>query len=213
MAYSLPTLREPFTAAWQQRRADVMGMYLFLATEIMLFGGLFVVMLFYRLAHPAEIIAASSRLNAVLGTVNTAVLLTSSLFVALAGDAARRGARRDCMLSFLAAIALGVAFLAVKAIEYGDEYTQGLIPGLGSPGATDTGILKIFMSLYFVATSLHAAHLSVGIALVAWTVWRLCRDAHRAQDDAVSVELVGLYWHFVDVVWIFLYPVFYLVRG
>jgi cytochrome c oxidase subunit 3 len=212
MTEILPTLRQPFTASWQQRRADVMGMYLFLATEIMLFGGLVVVLMFYRFAHPAEIIAASSRLNPILGTVNTAVLLTSSLFVALAAEAGRRRARGACILNFLAAMGLGVAFLVVKAIEYADEYVHGLIPGLGIVGAADAGILKVFMSVYFVATGLHAVHLGVGIALVGWTISRLWRNAHIEKGDSIPVELVGLYWHFVDVVWIFLFPALYLVR-
>jgi cytochrome c oxidase subunit 3 len=205
-------VRKPFFEASQQRQADLMGLYLFLATEIMLFGGLFMLLLMLRIAHPEDYIAASSRLDVTLGTLNTFLLLASSLFVALAVVVA--GSRRPKTVSALlvAAAGLGAVFMAVKALEYVEEYREAIFPVAGSQAGYRSAAQHLFMNLYFAATALHAFHLTVGIVLLVALAVRIVVGRTRLPERAISVEAVGLYWHFVDVVWIFLFPVLYLAR-
>jgi cytochrome c oxidase subunit 3 len=175
-----------------------MGMFVFLGTETMLFGGLFAVALGLRLAHPREFIDASKQLHVWIGALNTAVLLTSSAVVALAVHAAR--ARQPYATSVLLAVAaaLGVAFLGIKAYEYATEYREGLLlPAMG--------MQRLFMDLYLVATGLHALHVAIGAGLLASV-------AAIAPRRTIVVENAGLFWHLVDAIWVFLYPVLYLAR-
>lgn len=209
---SLPTLEEPFTDAAQQHKADMMGMYVFLASEIMLFGGLFAGILVYRLLHHAEVIEASRRLHLWISALNTVVLLTSSLCVALAVQAARQ-ALRSLTSGFLgAAVLLGAAFLGLKAVEYRMEYQEGLLPVPGAVHRFSGPVEHLFMDLYLVATSLHAVHLTVGMVVLLTVMGKLKRHTLSLPQDATTVEIVGLYWHLVDIVWVFLYPVLYLAR-
>jgi cytochrome c oxidase subunit III len=207
------TLSEPYAAPAQQRDADFMGMYVFLGTEAMLFGGLFALVFGYRTLHPQAVALAARHMQLWIATANTAILLTSSLFVALAVHVARRGMRRAVGGLFLAALALGLAFLVLKGLEYGIDYRDGLMPVIGRPSPLRDGPAGLFIDLYFVATGLHAIHLSVGLVVLAWTASAVLRRAKRLPDQAVVVEMSGLYWHFVDVVWVFVFPVFYLARG
>ena len=207
------TLTSPYVAAKQQRQADFMGMYVFLGTEMMLFGGLFCLVFAYRSLHPEATAEAARHMRLWIATANTALLLTSSLFVALGVQAARQGMRR-AVAGFLAcAMILGVAFLALKGIEYRSDYTEGLMPLVGSPAPVRTHPAALFIDLYFVATGLHAVHMTVGLGVLAWTATAVLRGVKRVPDQAVVVEMSGLYWHFVDVVWVFIYPLFYLARG
>jgi cytochrome c oxidase subunit 3 len=189
---------QPYSTAPQQREAATMGMFVFLGSEIMLFGGLFAVALGLRLTHPREFIESSRHLHVWIGAINTAVLLTSSAAVALAVHAAR--ARRPRATSVLLATAalLGVAFLGIKAYEYATEYGEGLLLPAG-------GVQRLFMDLYLVSTGLHAVHVAVGAVLLA-TV------AMVAPRRPTVVENTGLFWHLVDAIWVFLYPVLYLAR-
>ncbi len=187
-----------------------LGMWVFLASEILFFGGLFVAYLYGRTHWPQGFALASRRTDVVLGTVNTAVLLTSSALVALAvaGDAHPRARRFGARL-LAATAALGVLFLALKGVEWHAEWREHLVPGprfalAATPGAEE------FFALYFVMTGLHGVHMIVGIALLA--AFARGRAAQRAWAGAGNVEVVALYWHFVDVVWIFLYPLLYLVE-
>jgi cytochrome c oxidase subunit 3 len=189
---------QPYSTATQQREAAVMGMYVFLGTEIMLFGGLFAVSLGLRLCHPREFVEASRHLHLWIGAANTAVLLTSSAAVALAVQAARAQQARAIRWLLLLAALLGAAFLAIKAYEYATEYREGLLLG----GA---GVQRLFMDLYLVSTGLHAVHVTAGIVL-------LTTVAMAAPRRAVVVENAGLFWHLVDAIWVFLYPVLYLAR-
>jgi cytochrome c oxidase subunit III len=207
------SVHEPYAESAQQRETDLFGMYLFLATEIMLFGGFLAVVYVYRIIHPNETAAAARHLKLWLGGANTAVLLTSSLFVALAVANARAGDRRATSRWLVGAVALGVGFLAIKSYEYWDEYREGLMPRLGPPSPLADGPGRLFIDLYFVGTSLHAIHLMIGIGLVLGLAWRVARRRTRLPERAVTVEAVGLYWHLVDVVWVFIYPVLYLARG
>jgi len=180
-----------------------LGMWVFLASEVLFFGGLFVAYLYGRTHWPQGFAAASRHTDVVLGTANTAILLTSSAVVALAVACAQdeHQRRRTSRLLALTA-ALGLAFIAIKGVEWHAEWRDGLVPGpafaLAVPGAQQ------FFALYFVMTGLHAVHMIVGVA----TLGILARGRPRAS----RVEVAALYWHFVDLVWIFLYPLLYLVE-
>ena len=195
--------------AWRSETATL-AMWVFLATEVMFFGALFLGYLHVRLGDPEGVAAASRHTHEWLGTLNTAILLTSSLTMALAVRAAqlsqREGARRLLWIT----AALGVAFMAVKGIEYTMEWNEGLVPRLNFTVTAHVRATALFFYLYFVATGLHALHLAIGIAAVSWLAWRL--RAPRMPDWRVDeIDALGLYWHFVDAIWIFLYPLFYLV--
>jgi cytochrome c oxidase subunit III len=207
------TVREQFAEAGQQRNADFIGMYVFLGTEIMLFGGLFAVILAYRILHPRSASAASEHLYLWLGCLNTVVLLTSSLLVALAVLAARGGDAHRLLRRLLAAAALGAVFLGVKATEYTLEYREGLIPGSGPTYDFPEPAQALFINLYLVSTGLHAFHLVIGILALLWFAYRLWIRQARVPERTVTVEMLGLYWHLVDVIWVFLFPVLYLARG
>ncbi|MDY0884419.1 cytochrome c oxidase subunit 3 [Dongia soli] len=205
-------VHEPFADPAQQHAADMLGMYIFLASEIMLFGGLFAVLFVCRILHPQEIAAASKELHLWIGGINTAILLTSSLAVAIAVQMARQGSRGAVIISIVTAAALGSGFLILKGIEYRLEYSDGLLPGFSTAAKFANPAAHLFMNIYLISTALHALHLSIGILLLAGLVWRLLRGSLPLPKRASVVEVSGLYWHLVDVIWIFLYPALYLVR-
>ena len=202
----------PFQTAEQQRIADLLGMYIFLASEIMLFGGLFVVTFVCRFLHRAEIVAASKQLHLWIGAANTAILLTSSLFIALSVQAGRAGRRRLTIACLCAAVCLGLGFLALKAVEYRLEYDEGILPGFGERLVFATPSQHLFMNIYMIATSLHALHLLIGIGLVTGVAGMIGRGRLALPKQVMTLETTGLYWHLVDVIWIFLYPALYLIR-
>ncbi len=201
------TLSEPFARRDQQREADFLGMYLFLASEIMLFGGIIALLFADRFRHPGAAEQAAARLDIWIGTANTAVLLTSSLLVALAVVAARAGRSRAVGAWLGGTVVLGLCFLGLKGVEYAKDFAEGVTPVLGhaTPGA-------LFINLYFVATVLHAVHLTIGISLMAWVGARVWIGKVRTPNQSIVIEMTGLYWHFVDVVWVFLFPLLYLPR-
>ncbi|CAN5569143.1 cytochrome c oxidase subunit 3 family protein [soil metagenome] len=206
-------LASHFDDLQQQRESATLGMWTFLATEVLFFGGLFLALSIYRWIYPTEFLAGSDHLKWYLGTINTAVLLTSSLTVALAVHYAQAGDRRMLVRCLIWTFVLGFAFLCIKAVEYAQEYNEGLIPVLNwhYDGPGDGRKVQLFMVLYFIMTGLHATHMVLGLAMFAW----LARRAHRgdfSQAYFTPVENIGLYWHFVDVVWIFLFPLLYLIR-
>jgi len=198
-------------------------MWVFIAQEVMFFGGLFLAYLIYRMKYPEAFMAASNHLDWKLGTVNTAVLITSSLTMAMAVWATQVGRAPKTQVLFMAAtVLLGLVFLGVKAYEYNDKYVHGLIPvaGLFNPSAdllkewTDAGVtvqnVQIFYWLYFAMTGLHALHMIIGVGIIIpimWWAWR----GHYSPEYHAPVENFGLYWHFVDIVWIFLFPLLYLL--
>lgn len=204
-------LAEQFVDPDQQSLADRLGMWLFLGTEIMLFGGLFMAIAVTRVIHAEAVKEASSHLYLWLGGANTAVLLTSSLSMAIAVTAARSGARRLVLGALVATVALGAAFLAIKATEYGLEYSEGLVPHIGPPSPLVHPAATLFLNLYFVGTGLHAIHLAIGIAITGGVAIRIARRSLDVRRRHVVLEMTGLYWHLIDVVWVFLFPALYLI--
>lgn len=205
------TIQTQFESADQQREADQLGMWLFLATEALLFGGLFAGYLTYRILHPDAFAAAAQHMKVGLGTLNTGILLTSSLTVALAHHLVQQGRRRATLIQLGATIVLGCAFLAIKALEYTLEFREGLmpLPGLefrydGPPPG------QMFFNLYYVMTGLHALHLTVAVVMMG-VIFALVWRWRTPDQQARQVEMAGLYWHFVDIVWLFVYPALYLI--
>jgi cytochrome c oxidase subunit III len=195
----------------QQREAGTLGMWVFLVTEVMFFGGLFLAYIVYRTLYPAAFAAASHHLDVPLGGVNTIVLICSSLTMALAVYSAQVGARRLTVMYLATTLLLGLVFLTIKLTEYKHKFEEGLIPGRGfkfeGPLRADA---ETFFSLYFSMTGLHALHMVVGVGVMSVLIVMAWRGKFTPEYHA-PVELSGLYWHFVDIIWIFLFPLLYLV--
>ena len=206
-----PLVAHQFEDLEQQHEADSIGMWLFLATEVMFFATLFLCYATYRYLFPHGYSEASHHLNTTLGTINTAVLLCSSLSVALAVHAAQTNNRRQLILLLLLTIVFGLIFLGIKAVEYTTDYHEGLIPGLRWTYEGERAReVQLFFVLYFTMTGIHAIHMIIGLgvfAVLAFMAWRGRINA----DKYMPVELSGLYWHFVDIVWVFLFPMLYLI--
>ena len=206
----------------QQREAGGLGVWVFIAQEGMFFGGLFTGYVIYRTQNQASFAYASSTLNWKLGAFNTAVLITSSLTMALAVWATQVGKSRKVQVGFMAAtLALGFVFLGVKAVEYYDKYRDGLIPVAGMfnpskellshlPHGVTVGQYQMFFWIYFAMTGLHALHMIIGVGIIAPIMWMAWRGRFSPEYHG-PVENFGLYWHFVDIIWIFLFPLLYLL--
>jgi cytochrome c oxidase subunit 3 len=202
---------EHFGSPEEQRAAAELGMWVFLATELMFFGPLFLGYAYGRWTFPEGFAAASRHTDVVIGTINTAVLLTSSLFMALGVRAAQLRQRHATTLWLLLTAALGSIFLVLKGLEYRDEWREHLIPWLDFEfELPQQRAAAFFYFLYFGMTGLHAVHLSIGIVVMC--VFALRVRAHGVDRLRNSIEMGGLYWHFVDGVWVFLYPLLYLVE-
>jgi cytochrome c oxidase subunit 3 len=198
-----------FDSAEHQHSAAQLGMWVFIAQEILFFGGLFLGYTYYRIAYGAAFVQGSHHLDITLGAINTAALIASSLTMALAVHNAQLGNRRPQVLFLLLTIALGSLFLGIKTIEYAHKFHEHLVPGPtftfeGDPHA------QLFFGLYFLMTGLHALHMVIGIAILAVLTWLAWRGAYDSSYYS-PVELTGLYWHFVDIIWIFLFPLLYLI--
>lgn len=204
-------LAEQFAEKRQQADADRLGMWLFLGTEIMMFGGIFLAIAVIRFMHPEGAAEATDHLKLPLGAANTAVLFTSALTMTLAVLSAREGRRRPAVVLMFASAALGLAFLGVKTTEYYLEYREGLMPGTGKPFPLDAAGSELFMNVYFVGTGLHFLHLSIGIALISVLAGSLATGRARLDGKVIAVELASMYWHLIDVVWIFLFSSLYLM--
>jgi cytochrome c oxidase subunit 3 len=203
-----PALAHHFDDLQQQRQASELGMWAFLVTEVMFFGGLFATYAVYKLAYPQAFHAGSHHLDIGLGGFNTVVLIASSLTMALAVQAAQLGHRRNQVVFLGSTIVLGSVFLAVKAFEYHHKWVEHLVPGPGF-GPQDRGS-ALFFSLYFGMTGMHALHMIIGVGLLLYLAARASRG-HFTPAYYTPVEAIGLYWHFVDIVWIFLFPLLYLL--
>jgi len=199
-----------FDDAEQQYSASSLGMWLFLVQEIMFFSGLFLTYAAYRYAHPAAFAHASHHLDVVLGTINTTVLIGSSLTMALAVHSAQMGQQRNLVLFLSLTLVLGSVFLGIKSVEYGHKFEEGLIPGAGFlPKDPDAAEQQLFFSLYFAMTGMHALHMIIGAGALIYLIVRSL-GGHYTKAYHTPIEMFGLYWHFVDIVWIFLFPLLYL---
>jgi cytochrome c oxidase subunit 3 len=204
-------LAEPYDDFEQQREAAALGMWVFLGAEIIFFGAIVLAFVYSRSAFPQQFAAASNQTKVVLGTINTAVLLTSSLFVALAVRDARKERRGGTGLWLLLAAVLGCAFLGIKITEYAEEIREGLLPGTGFRiEGVDRSRGELFFTFYFVMTGLHALHVLIGVGLLLVIAGKAFAGRFTKENHNM-VEVGGLYWHFVDVVWIFLFPLLYLL--
>jgi len=211
-----PALVHHFESLPAQKEAATLGMWVFLVTEVMFFGGLFLAYTVYRNLHFHAFVQSSRHLNLALGAVNTAVLICSSLTMAMGVHASALGRRRGTVAWLLLTVALGSVFLGIKAIEYKDKFDHHLVPGerfdaeeLHLEG-DEARQAQIFYALYFAMTGLHATHMVVGIPIIL-TVAGLAHRRRFSPEYHTPVELTGLYWHFVDIVWIFLFPLLYLI--
>ena len=216
-----PELRHHFAQEQQQRDAASLGMWVFLATEIMFFGGLFCAYLIYRRWYFGDFAAASRSIDMALGAINTAVLICSSLTVVIAVWAAQT-ARKMLLVAMLAVTMLfGLAFLGIKAVEYTQKFEEHHVPGAsfsfaneplpGHPGEyANPRHAQIYFSLYFIMTGLHALHMIVGLGIFTWLLVMAWKGRFTPRWHT-PVEIGGLYWHFVDIVWIYLFPLLYLI--
>jgi cytochrome c oxidase subunit 3 len=204
-----PALAEQFVSLEQQQEASRLGMWAFLATEIMFFGGLFLGYLVYRHAYPQAFAEGSKHTDVFFGTLNTAILLTSSFTMALAVHAAQEGDSKFSFRCLLFTILFAFGFLVVKGFEYHKDYVEHLIPGpsfavMSQPKA------QLFFYFYWIMTGLHGLHVLIGIGALSVIAGMTRRGKFSAQYHN-PVEITGLYWHFVDLVWIYLYPLLYLI--
>jgi cytochrome c oxidase subunit III len=210
-AHHHPALAHHFDNLEQQKEASTLGMWVFLVTEVLFFGGLFLTYMIYRSWYPDAFAFASHELDVTLGTINTAVLIGSSLTMALAVHAAQTGDRKTLMLLLIATMVLGTVFLGIKSAEYLEKFREHHVPGPDFRfEAQYFQHAQIFFSLYFVMTGLHAIHMIIGLGIMTWMlVWSW--NGTITTEYSSPIEIVGLYWHFVDIVWIFLFPLLYLI--
>jgi cytochrome c oxidase subunit 3 len=206
-----PELSHQFEDLAQQREAATLGMWAFLITEVLFFGGLFISYIVFRTQFPHAFARASHQLDVMLGAINTGVLLTSSLTMAFAVHAAQEGKSRKSIRFLLLTGLLGLVFLGIKAFEYSHKFEHHLFPGSSFEfNGPEADHVQLYFVLYFMMTGVHAAHMIVGILLLGVIVWMSAKGRFTATYHS-PVENFGLYWHFVDIVWIFLYPLLYLI--
>jgi cytochrome c oxidase subunit 3 len=186
-----------------------MGMWLFLFTEMLLFGAMFLLYSVYRVKNPLDFHLAASELDKIMGTLNTFVLLTSSFSVALSIVAIQKGDRKRSIVFLVITIALGLIFLSVKYFEWSVKIQHGIYPGSAELLKRSRGIV-LFYGLYYVMTGLHGLHVFVGVVLLTIMLFFVIREKIN-QQDFIKLENAGLYWHLVDIIWIFLFPLFYLI--
>jgi cytochrome c oxidase subunit III len=207
-----PELAEQFEDLEKQGHAARLGMWLFLGSEVLLFGGLFALYASYRVMYRGDFLAANAINDLRLGTANTFVLITSSFTVAMAVWGAQAGRPRIVVPLLLITLALGGVFLVIKGLEYADHFHHGIYPGIYYRYAEmPTHGARTFFTLYYFMSGLHAIHVVLGLAVLAWLAWRHWRRPYGPTHH-VPLELGGLYWHLVDVIWIFLWPLLYLTR-
>lgn len=209
-------LQHHFADMEQQRETASFGMWMFLVTEVMFFGGLFTAYLVYRSSYYQAFVQGSQKMDVLAGAINTAVLICSSLTMAMGVRAAQLGQRKLLIIFLIITILFGCAFLGIKAYEYHDHWKAHEFPGpnfhfeaLNGP-AIDPQHTEIFFSLYWAMTGLHALHMVIGVGLVSWLVLLAMRN-RITSDYYQPVDNIGLYWHFVDLVWIYLFPLLYLI--
>ncbi|HEX7356764.1 MAG TPA: cytochrome c oxidase subunit 3 family protein [Ignavibacteriaceae bacterium] len=186
-----------------------MGMWLFLFTELILFGGMFILYSVYRYKFPADFHLAAKELNTIVGTLNTAILLTSSLTMALSITAIQRRQKALSLFFQFITIVLALGFMINKYFEWSAKFHHGIYPGSETLLAKPSGEI-VFFGLYYVMTGLHGLHVIIGIVLIS-VMMRFTSKGIVNSDSYVKLESTGLYWHLVDIIWIFLFPLFYLI--
>ena len=208
-------LRVQFDTEAQQKDAATLGMWLFLVTEIMFFGGMFAVYTIYRSWYPDVFAIASSSLNEIIGALNTGVLLLSSFTMVMAVRAGQLGQQRAIVIFLILTLLFGGVFLGVKAYEWNQKFEEHHIPGQAAfhldgvlPG--DQGHAQLFFSIYFAMTGLHALHMVIGVGILLILIVQ-ARKGRFSASYYTPVDVAGLYWHFVDIIWIFLFPLLYLI--
>ncbi len=212
-AVSVHALHPHYADLEQQRETATLGMWVFLLTEIMFFGGMFTGYLVYRVVYFNAWRAGSERMDFLVGTFNTAVLICSSLTMALAVHASQIGKRKLLVIFLIVTMVLGLAFLGLKGLEYYSHWKNHDVPGANFDAEhklQDPTHVQLFFVLYFIMTGFHALHVLIGVGIIAVIAWL----AHKGRFTPAyhsPVENTGLYWHFVDIVWIFLYPLLYLI--
>jgi len=219
-----PSLQHHFENMEQQREAGTLGMWVFLVTEIMFFGGMFLAYTLYRFQYPVAFATASNHLDIKLGAINTAVLIVSSFTMAMAVYTTQVGKRRASIWCLILTMILGATSLGITAVEYYTKYRDHLIPGHLIPGnpfnpdvhalhlpvGVPVGNVELFFWIYFAMTGMHALHMIIGLGLMTWLTINAWREKYSPEYFA-PVEVSGLYWHFVDIIWIFLFPLLYLL--
>jgi len=217
LSESQPGLAHHFDSYAQQRESSNLGMWLFLVTEIMFFGGMFLTYVIYRSRFSAAFHAGSHELDITLGVINTAILIGSSLTMALAVRSAQLSQKKRIVAFLVATMILGGAFLGIKTVEYAAKFEHHLVPGAsfhfaghGSYAGVSEDQAEIFFSLYFAMTGTHALHMVIGIVIMLFTLYPAWKGTFTAENHNF-IEGFGLYWHFVDIVWIFLFPLLYLL--
>ena len=207
MSEASRVLHEPWTSIERQKLAVTFGMWVFIASEVLFFGGLFLAYTVYRHLDAEAFKIAARETDVIYGATNTAVLLTSSLTMAMAVKASEEGLRRVTLRCLTATAVLGLAFLVIKGFEYHSDLEKGLWPGPGFP--LHPAATQLFWAFYWIATGIHAIHLTIGIGIVAFVIAELRRGTLPVR--ATRFEGVALYWHLVDTIWIFLLPMLYLI--
>ncbi|MGA2593662.1 MAG: cytochrome c oxidase subunit 3 family protein [Bryobacteraceae bacterium] len=205
-------LREQFETPAQQKEASTLGMWIFLVTEIMFFGGMFLAYAVYRSIYPNVFSTASNTLNVVIGAVNTGVLLCSSFTMVLAVRSAQIGNRKALIVFLILTMLFGGVFLGVKAYEWNEKFVEHHVPGptFHLEGTPMQGQAQLFFSLYFAMTGVHALHMVVGVGIMLVLLFQAYAGKYTP-DYYTPVDVGGLYWHFVDIIWIFLFPLLYLI--
>lgn len=212
MAHKAGVVAPYFHDLDQQREVNTLGMWAFLATEVMFFGGLFMAYVVYRFAYPEAFYEGSHELNIILGGINTFILLGSSLTMAMAVHSAQTDAKKKLIIFLILTIILGLTFLVIKGFEYYEKFNHHLVPGPNFEwhGAHGNQV-QLFISLYFATTGLHAIHMIIGISVLFYFLIRATMGAYNSMNYD-PVENMGLYWHFVDIAWVFIFPLYYLLE-
>ncbi len=205
---------EQFEDLEQQNDTYIVGMWAFLVTEIMFFGALFLMYTVYRWKYQDEWFLVHKTLSIPMGATNTVILLLSSFTMVMAVHYAQKMDKMKHIMMLLATCGFASLFLVIKFFEYSGKFTKGLFPGATfqwKDPAVASGPAELFYSLYFAMTGLHGLHIVIGILIIGALAFMVWRDHKHVRADYIPTELIGLYWHFVDLVWIFLFPLFYLM--
>ncbi len=204
-------LAEHFVDSNQQKDSAKLGMWIFLLTEILFFGGLFCAYAIYRAWYPEMFVNAHKQLNVVLGTVNTIVLITSSVTVALSIRSIQLNLRKQAIVYLVSTILLATTFLVIKYFEYSHKFQLGQLPGKFYTFAGIEGTNPhIFFSIYFSMTALHGLHVLIGVFVLIWMLVKTIKG-HFSSSYYTPLEVTGLYWHLVDMIWIYIFPLLYLI--